>query len=126
MKFTKELEGTVIYATPTGNNARRGKCNEIIEFEVVKVKRKYVELIREGFRHTDNYCQNSGGTQSAIASGYVNNSGYKFFPSKAAINAHSKQLMELDEIESFFRYRRGQALTAEKVSMIYSIIEGEL
>jgi len=81
MEFTKEHEGKIIYARPTGNAARRWDGN-LKEFEVVKVKRKYVEMRINGGVFTDNYCPKTGATQSAINAGYTTNSGYLFFESK--------------------------------------------
>ena len=79
MEFTKELEGATIIGLPTGNNARMRGTTEPIKFEVVKVKRKYVEMKRGGSIITDNYCPKSGATQSAINSGFGGNAGYRFF-----------------------------------------------
>lgn len=80
----KEVQaGDILYAIPKGNAARRWSFDEdgFTIFEVVKVNRKYTVLRRDGWKHTDNYCLESGATQAEINSGYGNNSGYYFFKS---------------------------------------------
>ena len=81
----KDLIGVSIVAIPTGNNRnRRVKIQNLVKFGVVSVGRKYVKLARLGgdnkpIGRIDNYCPDSGSTQSAIKSGYSGNAGYIFF-----------------------------------------------
>lgn len=87
MEFTKDLEGKIVLAIPTGNNARWKSSNEPIEMEVVKVKRKYVEMRRADGGLSENYCPKTGATQQAINSGYGNNAGYRFFENRKEYQA---------------------------------------
>ena len=83
----KELKvGQIIIGKPTGNNGRYDKSPK--EFEVVKIKRKYVDL-RIGDGLVDTYSMITGSTQKAIVSGYDGNAGYRFY----------KSLEEYQEIE---------------------------
>ena len=104
MEFSKDMAGSMVYAIPTGNNRARGNVEQqVVEFEVVKVKRRYVELKRDGWSRTNNYCKESGGTQESITSGYYN-AGYVFFPSLEAIAKHTLSLKKKKEIIHPVRY----------------------
>lgn len=104
IKITKEYEGKVVYGIPTGNNARRGITRqEPVEFLVIKRKTKYVELQRVGWGSTDNYDPSFGRTQSAINSGYVNNSGYRFYANLEDIEKDYELQAKRDKIINYFR-----------------------
>ncbi len=125
MEITKDYEGRLIYALPTGNHARRGRDQEIITFEVVKVKRKYVDLRREGWKYTDAYCLETGATQQAINSGYAYNAGYMFFPSLEAIEEYKRVSVlkgDIREWSSGFNVTKN--LTTEQIEGIWEILFG--
>lgn len=114
----KGLEGSNIYAKPTGNEARRWN-GEPIEFTVIKLGRKYVTLKRYS---EDNYLPSSGATQSAIKSGYVNNSGYKFFSSLEALNEHQEKVKLALSIGKKCRYFSFASLSVDDLNVINSIL----
>ena len=127
MTFTKQDEGNVVYAIPTGNNARRGiEEQNIVSFKVEKVKRKYIDLVKidENGKEwgTNSYCPKTGVTQSAINSGYANNAGYKFFRSIDDIEKFYKISKMKDEIYDFFR-RYSYTLCDKDIETIYNIIK---
>jgi len=74
------IPGAIIYGKPTGNNARHK--GGLVEFEVVKMKRKYVDLKEVGSRHVESYLPSNGATKQAVTSGHGNNSGYDFYQTK--------------------------------------------
>lgn len=115
----KELDGSTIYAIPTGNEAR-GWNGEPIEFTVIKFGRKYVTLKRY---HEDNYLPSSGATQSAINSGYGNNSGYKFFSSLDDLNQHQHRAELASSVGKKCRYFSFSTLSADELNTINSILE---
>lgn len=130
MKFTKAHEGKTIYAVPTGNYARRWGASDQDEpsrFVVVKVKRKYVELMQEGYRGTDNYCPDTGSTQSAINTGYAGNSGWRFYESLEEIERERELRIKLKRVRSFFeRTSIREEFDANVINEVYDIIEKEL
>ncbi len=79
MKFSKDLIGKTICAIPTGNNALRGSVTKSVEFVVVSLARKYVELKRVDYDSTDEYCTTTGATKKSAQGGYSGNGGYLFF-----------------------------------------------
>lgn len=119
----KNLEGKVIYAIPTGNNARRG--NRIVQFKVKKVKRKYIELAimfdGEESRIVDNYCPDSGSTQSAISTGYGGNAGYRFFIEEESAKNFIERNKLSEKIIEYIRENR-RSLTLEKCRKIKDIL----
>jgi len=124
MNITKELEGSIIFATPRGN-AARGCAGDVYEFKVIKVKRKYVEMLRLPYGQPNNYCPKSGATQLQINAGYGSNSGYRFFPSRQAIVDHKLHIEKLGAVKDYFG-RYGQCeLSPDKVSQIHSIITAD-
>ena len=123
MKFTKENEGAVVYALPTGSywQTSRNRDNEVLEFNVLKVKRRYVDMQRVGSTRIDSYCQKSGATQSQVNAGI--SSGYKFFPSLTAIKIHNRYISELKEVRAYFGHYGACSLNHKDVSLINSIIK---
>lgn len=105
MILSKKHEGKDIFAIGTGNNARREK-GKIIEFHVVKVKIKYAELQEGIYRNIDNYCIETGATQSAINSGYSGNAGYKFFEDKEEIAKYFENIEMNKQIREFIGYHK--------------------
>ena len=102
----KDLKvGQIIIGKPTGNNARYNK--ECKEFEVVKIKRKYVDL-RTGFGygagHVESYSIKNGSTQSMITSGYGGNAGYRFFKSMEAYQEYEQKSSRASFISDKLRY----------------------
>lgn len=125
MKFTKEHEGKTIYAIPTGNNARRwgsGDSDESTRFAVIKVKRKYVEMMQEGYRRTENYCPETGATQSSINSGYGGNSGWNFFETLADIDRHKELNKKRKCIGDYFDWRNRSDWPDELIDKVYDLI----
>ena len=128
MKFTKEDEGNIIFAKPTGNAARYDK-DKIVKFEVVKVKRKYVEMYMlygddSKSYSTDNYSPESGATQKEINSGYGGNSGYIFFRYEKDIKNHTELLVMRRKMRDFFSYGSNK-ISLEDAKIIVAIIEKE-
>lgn len=115
----KGIEGCPIYAIPTGNGAR-GWNGEPIEFTVIKVGRKYVTLKRY---HEDSYLPSSGATQSAINSGYGNNSGYKFFSSLDDLNQRQHRAELASSVGKKCRYFSFSSLSIDELNTIDSILE---
>lgn len=127
MKFTKAHEGKTIYAVPTGNNARRWGRDEPARFVVVKVKRKYVELMRDGYGRTDNYCPETGATQSAINAGYGGNSGWRFYESLEEIKQERELKDKLSKINRVFSLLDVNGKIEQRIiNEVYDIIEKEL
>jgi len=118
----KKHEGKTVFGLPTGNNVSRVSTNPPIEFNVVKVKRKYVDLIRVGYGRIDAYCPLSGATQDQINSGYTNNAGYKFFESLEDIDRYLEHHKKLDAIKEYFRSFTQSTLSEEDVSTIHELI----
>lgn len=120
--ISKEHEGKDVYAIPTGNNARRFvlKQDPVIQFHVVKVKRKYVELRREN-DFVDSYDPATGVTQKSINSGYTSNSGYLFFASREDLEDYKTYNRKIAEIRDVTRYRHLD-LTLSDVETIHDIL----
>ena len=125
MEFTKAHEGKTIFAVPTGNNARRGN-DSIVEFEVVKVKRKYVELRRTGRTSSDNYCKKRGATQSSVAAGYGNKAGYRFYESKEEIERYRELNNKYEEIRKIFSIYNSMSsnVSDDMIDKIYDVLMG--
>ena len=115
----KGLEGSTIYAIPTGNEAR-GWNGEPIEFTVIKAGRKYVTL--KHYRE-DSYLPSSGATQSEINSGYSNNSGYEFFSSIDALNQHKRRSELASSVGKKCRHFSFSSLSIDELNVIDSILE---
>ncbi len=100
----KEHEGKTIYGIGTGNNCPRGGITNVpVEFNVVKVKRKYVEMSVGSSRYTDNYHPKTGSTQQSINTGYSNNQGYMFFESLQDIEEYKALNKIRSAVFSYFR-----------------------
>ena len=124
MKFTKQHEGKIIYAIPTGNAARYDP--ELIQkFKVFKVKTKYVEMSKVfdsgEVGHSNNYCQKTGATQKSVNAGYMLNSGFIFFETIKDIENHMEHAKIKKEIYEFFRYEIN--LSFEQCKNIIEIIK---
>ena len=90
MEFTKEMIGKLIYAIPTGNNARRGVKEQDVEtFKVKGIGKVYITLCRvdsDGNEWaSDKYHPETGAIQSARNAGYGGNAGYRFYESLEVI-----------------------------------------
>ena len=125
--ITKEDEGNIIYALPTGNNARRlPKDHDPIKFMVKKVKRKYVDLVRVYDDGTEvdigPVHPRTGATQHMINAGYGGNAGYMFFKSKYDIFKHSVEVKMRKDITEFFKLINFK-LNYEDIEKIHNIIE---
>ena len=117
LKIKKEHEGKIIYGLSwLGNNTG----NRTVEFEVMKVNRKYVKMNRYG--RPDNYHPETGVTQVAINSGYGSNSGYKFFDSLADIGRYNDNRNKIRDIRSYLDY--SPDLTHAEIDIIHKIIKG--
>ena len=84
MELSKDLVGTFIYGKTTGNASRGGA--HVVKFKVVKVKRKYFDLVQyfevdgdSTYNRVSTFCPESGALESEIRNGYGGNSGYDFF-----------------------------------------------
>ncbi len=119
-ELSKDLKGKTIYGEPTGNNARR-HSGDPVEFEVVSVGRKYMELKRAGWTSTDKY-NIHGATQSAVRSGYVNNAGYNFYLTIEDLDESIALRVKIKDIESFFRSWGNRNLSPEEINNIHEII----
>lgn len=107
--------GQIIYAIPTGNNARYSK--EVKQFRVEKIKRKYVDLLDscywdDKYKPTNAYCIKTGATQKEINAGYGCNAGYMFFESLEAIELYKNrnELAEIVRRKLRFEYFRNYSL----------------
>ena len=125
MKFTKEDVGKTIFAKPTGN-ASRHRNSTVKRFKVLKVKRKYVDLvlINEDDSESniiDSYSPENGATQSEINRGYGENSGYLFFRSEDDILKLNELLSMKKELKDYFQY--SFELDYESCKKVVSIIK---
>jgi hypothetical protein len=125
--ITKEDEGNIIYAIPTGNNARRfKKDSKPIEFIVKKVKRKYVDLARIRDDGTEGivaaFHPTTGATQQMINSGHGGNAGYLFFKTIDDISKHLLENEMRKDIYDFFKSRSFE-LDFDDIEAIYNIID---
>jgi len=73
--------GSKGYGLPTGNNARHEKG--LVEFEVVKMKRKYVTLMKKGWLIPEDYAPLTG-----MSVGGDWNAGYEFYSSPQGYADH--------------------------------------
>ncbi len=117
----KKHEGKTVFGIPTGNNASRSGINSPIEFNVVKVKRKYVDLSRKDSGCVSAYCPLSGTTQESLNNGY-SNAGYKFFESLKDIERYLEHHKKLDAIKEYFGSFTQVTLSEEDVSTIHGLI----
>ena len=117
----KKHEGKTIFGLPTGNNINKNSTNSPVEFTVVKVKRKYVDLSYKGSEHVNAYCPLSGTTQESLSNGY-SNAGYKFFESLEDIERYLDHHKKLDAIKEYFRSYAQVTLSEEDVSTIHGLI----
>lgn len=115
----KKHEGKTIFGVGTGNNARRGHPNNPLEFEVIKVNRKYVSL--RNYFGVDNYDPETGCTQSAINAGYNGNSGYLFFESLDDIKIYDEHRIKYRKVFDYFR-NYGVKLSKEQTDKIHEIL----
>jgi hypothetical protein len=127
--ITKEDEGNIIYAIPTGNNARRFKKDSIpITFIVKKVKRKYVDLARlydDGIESRVVASHpTTGATQQMINSGHGGNAGYMFFKTMDDISEYMLENQMRKDIYEFFMSRSFE-LDFYDIEAIHNIIKGK-
>jgi hypothetical protein len=127
--ITKEDEGNIIYAIPTGNNAHRlKKGSKFITFIVKKVKRKYVDLARIHDDGTEGivaaFHPTTGATQQMINSGNGGNAGYMFFKTIDDIPKHMLEDKMRKDIYDFFM-RRPFNLDFSDIEAIHNIIKGK-
>jgi hypothetical protein len=118
----KKHEGKTVFGLPTGNNINRNSTNSPVEFAVVKVKRKYVDLSLKGSTIVKAYCPESGTTQEEINSGYICNAGYKFFESLEDIERYLDHHKKLDDIKEYFRSFAQVTLSEKDVNTIHGLI----
>lgn len=129
-ELSKDLIGKTIYAYPTGDNVSRAlvranKPQVLIEFEVISVGRKYMELKRPAYTFTDRY-NLSGATQKDVQSGYSTNAGYHFFLSLEDVEIWKDKREKRSEVETYFRSFKKP--TDEQILKIHAILfenEGE-
>lgn len=123
IEITKEYEGKIVYAIPTGN-AARGWNGEPQKFDVIKRKKIYVVLKPAGGSdgHAKSYHPISGATQSEINAGYGGNSGYKFFASLEDIELFDSYCKKLKDVKSYFRDIGRSSLSTQQVNSIHSIL----
>ena len=126
--ITKEDEGKIIYAIPTGNNANRYKKDDgPISFFVKKVKIKYVDLSKVNDDGTYGriipFHPTIGATQKMIADGYGGNAGYMFFKTKDDVSRYWLESMMRQDISDFFR-NRSFKLNFDDIATIHNIIIG--
>lgn len=113
------IPGAKIYGLPTGNNARWNK--DIVEFEVVKMKRKYVTLIKDGIE--EDYCPETGKTVRAIRAGDNYYSWYKFFQTKDDyIKYLENQKKRLFVTGLFNGYTGSKQISDKNINLIYDIL----
>lgn len=116
----KGREGQTIYAKPTGNNARYHEAGTIVEFTVVKVKRKYITLSQG---REDDYCPSNGATASEIKSGYGSNAGYSFYSDKESIQKEAEVASKLKDIRGVFGHYGKVRLTDDQIERMWDIIK---
>lgn len=128
--FDKKLEGTFIYGRPTGNNARSNP-DKIEKFKVVRVKRKYFDLIRyfrvdseETYGDGNSYCPATGALESEIRTGYGGNAGYKFFDTIEEVKRDIDKDNLIDKLADKLTRYDLRKLTYEQVIAIQAIVEG--
>lgn len=119
----KQHEGKTIFGLGTGNNKSRSGPNDPVEFEVIKVNRKYVSL--RVYKSVDNYDPESGATQQSINTGYGGNAGYLFFESLDDIEAYNEHRIKNRKVYGYFR-SYGSLLSKEQTDKIHEILfDGE-
>ena len=123
---TKSIEiGDTLYAIPTGNAARRWDFDKdgFKVFNVVNIKRKYVELKPEGWSSTHDYSLESGATRSSTSSGYGNDSGYKFFKSPEDYIEY-KRVLEVRKgiFDSMCNYSLNSRVSNECALELYDVL----
>ena len=111
----KGREGQTIYAKPTGNNARRHKAGTIVEFTVVKVKRKNVTLSQGGRVDVD---YDANGTTKGDS-----NAGYLFYSDKESIQKEAEVASKLKDIRGVFGHYGRVRLTDDQIERIWGIIK---
>lgn len=126
MKLSKDLIGTTIYGIPTGNNVCSSSSEQqVVEFEVMAVGRKYLTLRRDGELWTeDKYCPKLGALQSEINRGYSYNAGYSFFTSLEAV-ALVEELKQTNTFieEHYSTYRGFRNINLDQAKRILAILE---
>lgn len=125
-ELSKGLIGKTIFGYPTGNNqdrllTRKGEKQKLVEFKVISIGRKYMELLHVRYNRKDKYNLN-GATQKSANTGYGGNAGYDFFESEEDYNAWLSALKRRGEVFNFFQ-RHGRA-TDEQLEQIHAILFG--
>jgi len=125
-ELSKDLIGKTIYGYPTGNNASRslGRNQQLIEFKVISVGRKYLEMkmyLSHTYSRADKYSL-TGATQSAINSGHGLNAGYHFFMSVEDVEIWKDACRKHDEVQNYFR-NFGKP-TDKQITQIHEILFG--
>jgi hypothetical protein len=109
------IPGSTIYGIPTGNNVRRNKAP--VEFEVVKMKRKYVTLKKGNME--DDYYPESGATKNGC------NAGYIFFQTKEDYFEYVEIQRKRSFVASAFGSYPRQAVCDRQIELIYDILKDE-
>ena len=125
-ELSKGLIGKTIFGYPTGNNQnrslnRKGENQKLVEFKVISVGRKYMELLRVSYNRKEKY-NLDGATQQSVNTGHGGNAGYYFFESEEDCNVWLATSKRRGEVFDFFQRRKRP--TDEQLEQIYAILFG--
>lgn len=120
--ITKEHEGKVIYAEPMGVAAFY--YSKVVKFQVIKVKRKYVDLQAEGSNRIETVCPVTGRTHESIKRG-ATSGGFSFYESMDDIKQTREADNKLKEITQVFRNLPVKHLSFSQITRIHSILFDE-
>ncbi|MFL7022212.1 hypothetical protein [Vibrio cyclitrophicus] len=125
-ELSKDLIGKTIFGYPTGNNQdrslnRKGENQKLVEFKVISVGRKYMELLHVSYNRKNKY-NLSGTTQQCVNSGYGGNAGYYFFESEEDCSGWLATSERRGEVFDFFN--RHKRPTDEQLERIHAILFG--
>lgn len=125
IEVTKDSVGKIVFALPTGNNAKRGKERQDIErFEVISFARKYMTVKRVNGYQEITMCPKTGATQEAIRTGYGGNSGYIFFASyEDAENFQLESELRSKAFRLLSNFNSTSRLSIETISKIIEELE---
>ena len=124
MIITKEHIGKTIYACKAAGF--RSCEQELKQFRVVSVGRRYAVLIQGNGSRECKYDVESGRSEESIRSGIGSSYGYRWFESEDQYWAYTLDQKKRSEIASFFRDMSARdKLNEKQVSLIYRAIRGE-
>jgi len=105
--------GSKVYGLPTGNNARHEKG--LVEFEVVKMKRKYVTLIKIGWDTPEDYDPSDGRKVGGDWNG-----GYEFYNDESSF----KKQIEINwKRKALVKALESGIIPGEQVLDFYDVVQ---